>query len=249
MIRGGFGAIVFSLVLSAQSTPGPTFEVASVKPAAPSQTPAGRASTSGDRVTMINTTVSNVIGRAYGVKFYQIDGPPWILTERYDILAKAPDNTPKDQIPLMLQSLLAERFKLTIHRETRELPVFALVVAKGGPKFKLGDGGAMSIKPDGTGGYAYKNYSMATLADSLSLMTALGRPVLDRTGLAGGYSFNADLYNIPKGLSPAEFKEATVNSDAIFSTLPEQLGLKLESQKAPIEFLVIDHAEKVPVEN
>jgi len=105
------------------------------------------------------------------------------------------------------------------------------------------------MRPNGEGGYSYKNYAMANLADSLSLMNSVGRPVLDRTGLPGGYSFNADLYNIPKGLTPAEFKEAMVNSDAIFSTLPEQLGLKLESQKAPIEILVIDHAEKAPVEN
>jgi uncharacterized protein (TIGR03435 family) len=80
-------------------------------------------------------------------------------------------------------------------------------------------------------------------------MTAVGRPVLDRTGLAGVYSFDADLYRIPKDLSPADFKNAMVNSDAIFSTLPDQLGLKLESQKALIEMLVIDHADKLPVEN
>jgi uncharacterized protein (TIGR03435 family) len=107
----------------------------------------------------------------------------------------------------------------------------------------------MSTRPDGKGGYSYKNWAMANLADQLSLMNSVGRPVLDRTGLAGGYSFDADLYNIPKGLSPAEFKEAMVNSDAIFSTLPDQLGLKLESQKAPIEIIVVDHADKVPVEN
>lgn len=138
---------------------------------------------------------------------------------------------------------------MAFHRENRELPVYMLVVAKNGPKFKVGDGGIESISPDSTGGYSYKNYSMATLANSLSTMSAVGRLVLDRTGLKGAYSFNANLYDVPKGLIPAELKDATVNSDAIFSTLQEQLGLKLKSQKAQVEILVIDHAEKVPTEN
>ncbi len=90
---------------------------------------------------------------------------------------------------------------------------------------------------------------MEALAESLSLMTSVGRPVLDRTGLKGAYSFNADIYNLAKGLGPAEWKEAMVNSDAIFSTLPDQLGLELESQKAPIDIIAIDRADKVPIEN
>jgi uncharacterized protein (TIGR03435 family) len=227
------------------------FEAASVKP-----NRAGGVTTrriEPGTITYLNITLGEFIAMAYGVKHYQLSGPDWIVnygsTDRYDVVAKAAGAVFAEPLKRMLGPLLVDRFHLAFHRETRELPVFALVVAKGGPKFKPGDGGAMSIRLDGKGGYAYTNYSMATLADSLSLMTAVGRPVLDRTGLAGGYSFNADLYNMPKGLSPAEFKDAMVNSDAVFSALPEQLGLKLESQKAPIEILVIDHADKVPVEN
>jgi uncharacterized protein (TIGR03435 family) len=237
MIRGGFGAIVFSLVLSAQSTPGPTFEVASVKPAAPSQTPAGRASTSGDRVTMINTTVSNVIGRAYGVKFYQIDGPPWILTERYDILAKAPDNTPKDQIPLMLQSLLAERFKLTIHRETRELPVYELIVAKPSPKLKKTDPSA----PFGVdSGHRELRTTMPQLADLITRM--VGRPVLDKTNLAGWY-------DLPLELSMEEVGGIDKSSRPSIFTSVQESGLKLESRKDPVEIIVVDGGTKTPTEN
>jgi len=225
------------------------FEAASVKP-----TQGGRARTiEPGRITYMNITLGEFITMAYGVKHYQISGPEWIVTfgstDRYDVVATAGSPVSADEVRRMLGPLLVERFHLAFHRETRELPVFALAVAKGGPKFKPGDGGAASIKPNGAGGYTYTNYAMATLADSLSLMTAVGRPVLDRTGLAGVYSFDADLYRIPKDLSPADFKKAMVDSDAIFSALPEELGLKLEPQKAPIEMLVIDHADKVPVAN
>jgi uncharacterized protein (TIGR03435 family) len=143
---------------------------------------------------------------------------------------------------------------LAFHREKRELPVFALVVAKGGPKFNQPGNGGVSLppSPDGTGGLSYKNWSMATLVDWLSVLPSVGRPVIDRTGIEGRYSFNANLFDLPKDASPLDMKVAIGRSDAgdvLFSTLPEQLGLKLESQKAPIEMLVIDHADKVPVEN
>jgi bla regulator protein BlaR1 len=240
-----------SLAQSQAETAPHAFEAASVKP-----NRAGGGTTrriEPGTITYLNITLGEFIAMAYGVKHYQVSGPDWIVnrgsTDRYDVVAKAGAAVSAEPLQRMLGPLLVDRFHLAFHHETRELQVFALVVAKGGPKFKPGDGGAASVRPDGTGGYSYKNYSMATLAESLSLMTAVGRPVLDRTGLPGGYSFNADLYNVPKGLSPVEFKEAVVNSDAIFSTLPEQLGLKLEAQKAPTEILVIDHAEKAPVEN
>ena len=113
----------------------------------------------------------------------------------------------------MLGPLLAERFHLVFHRETRELPVFALLVAKGGPKIKEpGDGGDSSIRPDGEGGLSFRNWSMDDPAGWLAMLPSVGAATLR-------------------------------------ATLPEQLGLKLETQKASVEMLVIDHAEKVPTEN
>ncbi len=204
-------------------------------------------------ITYLNITLGEFIEMAYDIKHNQLSGPDWIVnfgsSDRYDVVAKAASPVATEQLKRMLGQLLTDRFRLASHRENRLLPVYELVVAKNGPKFKVGDGGIESISPDSTGGYSYKNYSMATLANSLSMMSAVGRLVLDRTGLKGAYSFNANLYDVPKGLNPAELKDATVNSDAIFSTLQEQLGLKLKSQKAQVEILVIDHAEKVPTEN
>jgi uncharacterized protein (TIGR03435 family) len=232
------------------------FEAASVKPN-PGRRDRTRTIEPG-RITYMDTTLGEFIAMAYGVKRYQISGPDWIVnngsTDRYDVLATAGGPVPAEEVKRMLGPLLVERFHLAFHRETRELPVFALVVAKGGHKFKQpGDGGAaLPPSPDGEGGLSFKNWSMESLADWLSVLPSLGQPVVDRTGLAGSFSFYANLFTLEKGTPPDELKRAMVNSDAsdtLRTTLPEQLGLKLESQKAPIKMLVIDHADKVPVEN
>jgi uncharacterized protein (TIGR03435 family) len=237
MIRTGFGTIVFlPLALLAQSAMGPSFEVVSVRPAAPAQTSAGRTSTSGDRVSMTNTTLSNVILHAYGVKFYQVDGPPWILTERYDIIAKAADNTPRDQVPLMLQALLADRFKLKVHRETRELPVYELIVTKESPKLKKIDPSAPAGIPDG----GHQRTTMSQLADLITRM--VGRPVLDKTNLAGWY----DLPLAPSMEGAGGTDKLSLPS--IFTNIQES-GLKLESRRDPIEMIVIDGGSKTPTEN
>jgi bla regulator protein blaR1 len=230
------------------------FEAASIKP-----TQGGRTrSIEPGRITYLDTALGEFITMAYGLKRYQVSGPDWIMNAdrsgRYDLVATTGSPVSADEIKRMLGPLLVERFHLAFHRETRELPVFALVVAKGGPKFKQpGDGGgALPPTPDGTGGFSYKNWSMATLVDWLSVLPSVGRPVIDRTSIDGRYSFNANLFDLPKDASPLDMKVAIGRSDAgdvLFSTLPEQLGLKLEAQKAPIEMIVIDHADKVPVEN
>ena len=203
-------------------------------------------------------------------------------TDRYDVAATAGSPVSADEVRRMLGKqkvehsgdiainedfaspvpygqqaplpLLVERFHLAFHRETRELPVYVLVVTKGGPKFKasLEDGGPPDVAPDGQGGLSFKNWPMPVFADWLTGMPAVGRPVIDRTGLEGRYSFDANLFDLPKDISPRDMKIAMGRSDtndAIFSTLPEQLGLKLEAQKAPTQIIVIDHADKVPVEN
>lgn len=228
------------------------FDVASVRP----NRTGGRATRRIEpgTITYLNIALGEFIAMAYGVKPYQLSGPDWIVnfasSDRFDVVAKAGSPATAEQLRRMLAPLLTDRFHLAFHRETRVLPVFALVVAKNGPKkLKEGDGGTESIQPDGKGGLSYTNYSMESLADSLSSMPVLDRPVLDRTGLKGRYSFDANLFDIPVGLDPAATKSAARNSDAILSNLPAELGLMLESQKAPIEIIVIDHAEKVPTEN
>ncbi len=186
-----------------------TFEVASVKP---------NRSTNGTTrriepgtITYLNITLGEFIEMAYGVKHYQLSGPDWIVnwgsSYRYDVVAKAGGPVAAEQLQRMLGPLLTDRFHLAFHRVTRELPVFALVVAKNGPKFKVGDGGPESVSPDGTGGTSYKNYSMASLAYSLSLRSTVGRPVLDRTGLKGGYFIQRKSRQRPTGTKPRRAEE------------------------------------------
>ena len=137
MIVTGIGAAVLAAWrLFGQTAPPPAFEVASIKPAAPQQPGRMMVAMGGDpgRVNYTNVSLRNVLMRAYDVRSYQITGPSWLDTERYDIVAKVPEGVPKEQIPAMLQNLLAERFQMTIHRETKEQSVYALVVGKNGPE-------------------------------------------------------------------------------------------------------------------
>jgi uncharacterized protein (TIGR03435 family) len=229
-------ALCISLGSNAQ-----VFEAASVKSAAPTTGRGGRATVSGDRATYANTTLLNALARAYAVKGYQIDGPAWIRTERYDIVAKAPDNTPQDQIPLMLQALLIERFQLRLHREQKEMQVYVLSAGKGAPKFEKSAG---ELSYDMSNNHrVLKNQTMAQLSDFLSL--TVQRPVFDRTGLAGTYNF-------PLDISMEELGGINANPDSpalsIF-TIVEGIGLKLESRKEQVEIIVVDSGNKVPTEN
>ena len=204
------------------------------------------------KITMRNGNLLTFIEEAYGLKEYQIKGPEWLKSERFDIVATASHVT-RNQLGLMLQTLLKERFKLEVHRESKVLPVYALVPGKNGPKIQAvkaeGDSGVWN----GVGKLTAKKLSMANFAESLS--GQMDRPVVDMTGLEGVFDFTLEYTN--QNIQPlfnGDGGEGTAAPDfgsgpSIFTALQEQLGLKLESRKAPVEVLVIDHAEKVPTEN
>jgi uncharacterized protein (TIGR03435 family) len=179
------------------------------------------------------------------VKRYQISGPDWITQTRYRIAARTAERAAVKDIRGMLQALLAERFKLAVHRENRDLAVYALVVAKGGPKLKesQGDGesATTNAKRLGTGGSSVRT-SMAQLADLLD--GGIGpEPIVDGTGLKGRYDFSLDLSRYITG-------NERVDWFAVLSEgLRQQLGLNLERRKVSMEVLVVDRAEKTPVEN
>jgi uncharacterized protein (TIGR03435 family) len=236
-----------------QSAPAtPAFEVASVKPH-PDPPHSMGISTSGGRLTVEASYVSAVIMYAYNLKNYQIDIPKSLASANdamYDIVAKAQgDGVPTtDELKQMLQSLLADRFKLRVHREMRQMPVYALVIGKNGLKLKAsapdaGNLGRMTISG--------RNYVVtrpkATVDDVVSAISNafLERPVLDKTGLTGAYDLK--LTYTPNIRSNRE-GDPDLNDISIFTAVEEQLGLKLEPQKAEIEILVVDHLEK-PSEN
>jgi uncharacterized protein (TIGR03435 family) len=210
-------------------------------------------------ITYLNVSLRELIEQAYGVKHYQFSGPAWVMDfgsqERYDLIGKASVLTPQHELWTMAIPLLQERFKLSIHQEKREIPVYALVVAKGGPKISVGDGGDQSKELTTSGAISYKNYTMDAFADDVStVLQRFQRPVLNRTSLEGRYSFATNLLNIPAGLSQAAYRNAlieavtTLDDSPVFTNVKE-LGLSIESQKAQIDMIVIDHAEKTPEEN
>jgi uncharacterized protein (TIGR03435 family) len=190
------------------------------------------------------------IEAAYGVKYYQISGPDWIDSQLFDISARAEGNHSKDEIMLMLQSLLADRFKLALHREQKELPVYALVVGKNGPKLRASESEGDFTMGPAQGGIGFQKISMTDFAARfLSRIPPIGRPVLDKTGLPGRYDFTLSLAPQAGG-NIEDAKKAIVDEGfSLFSYALDQLGLRLEAQRAMIDMLVVDHAERTPTEN
>lgn len=249
------------LVLSAQ-TPMTTsvdaaFEVASIKPngsAATNSSTSGRAGS----FTASNVTAGQLIIYAYRLRQFQLaGGPGWINADRFDIQARAPENAKTDN-PAMTRALLRDRFKLVAHTETRQEQIYALVPAHAdgrlGPQIKAStlncsppEPGAVS--PCGTntsvnetaGRLTGTGQSMQNLANVLGSF-GLSRMVLDRTALKGGFDF--ELRWTPDSLVGTAGAAQANDAPSIFAALQEQLGLRLESQRGPVEFLVVDSIEQ-----
>jgi bla regulator protein blaR1 len=246
----------------AQTQAGLKFEVASVKPADPNSRGMGLNRTPGNGLSATGVTLKALMEFAYNVQDFQISGGPgWFRTDRYDIAAKPerPEGPPDfrqataaqqkrlwEQVRERTRALLAERFQLSVHRETGERPVYTLVLAKNGHKLQE------SKEDDGInrnrGVITGKGAPMEMFAKVLS--GTLVRPVLDRTGLTGKYDFKLEWTEDSGGMKE---KGGEISTDAnppdlsgpsIFSAIQDQLGLKLESGRGPVEILAIDRAEK-----
>jgi len=221
------------------------FEVASLKPSKPGgQGDVIRPAPGGRRYIATNVPLSELIAVAYRVKFDQVSGGPgWVDSEHFDMNAEAERPSSIEELHGMLRNLIKERFKLQMHSETKERPVYVLSVDKTGVKMKpheIGSAGDPWVEQPVPGELTARFAPMDYFAWLLSLF--LDRPVLDRTGLKGGYDFHLSW---TPDLSAAPVDAA---SPGIFEALQKQLGLKLEPQRGPVEILVIDHAEQ-PVEN
>jgi uncharacterized protein (TIGR03435 family) len=229
----------------AQQQPRPSFEVASVKPGDPDNLRRGIFSEPGGRLSVTNTTLRMLIGFAYDVRDHQISGGGnWLDSAKFNVDAKPPGAVPaglagQEQERLMVQSLLAERFHLAIHREMREAQVYELVVEKGGPKFQAAPGGERA-GPRGIGmkGEGHlTSYAAPIGMFVVQLSQELGRSVIDKTGLMGKYDFKLDW-------TPDTPLPADASGPSIFTAIQENLGLKLQSARGPVEILVIDRVEK-----
>jgi bla regulator protein blaR1 len=261
------------------------FEVASVKPNNSGDNRVVFGMQPGGRFTSTNVPLKELIRMAYGVQTFQIDGgPDWIGSERFDIVAKAegelrpsPPGGPPGPLLLMMQALLAERFKLVTHRDTRDLPIYALMLARSdgrlGPKLSASQVDCSTLPPPGARGsgppafpgppalgerprcgmfmgigrIAAGGATMAQLATTLS--QRVNRYVRDSTGLSGWYEFEIEFMpdqipSPPPGAPPGAMPAPSPDAPSIFTALQEQLGLKLESQRGPVEVVVIDSVER-----
>jgi uncharacterized protein (TIGR03435 family) len=312
----------------------PSFEVATIKPAPPldpvkiaaamqagGKMPVG-ATIDSQGAEYLYLDLRSLLTYAYGVKPYQISGPDWMQTARFDIVAKMPEGSKKADAAKMLQTLLEERFKLATHRTSAEHPVLALVVGKGGPKLKASadkpaaidestplkpgemqtdtPDGPMRVKVDVTTGSSvidmglqgkmsyslipakqvfHVEFSATTMKGFADMVTQLfqliggtgGRQVMDMTGITGNYDASVDLSlaeliamaravgaDIPAG-APGGGTAGRGNNPAVaadpgqggtsLADAVESMGLKLESRKAVVDQLVVDHIEKTPTEN
>ncbi len=289
-MQGKSALIVLTFFVSIGFAQQLQFEVATIKPADPNEPRIMTRYLPGGGLEMQGITLKMLIRQAYNVQEFQITGlSAWASADRYSITAKSADSSEPAIDPLKatdeqrrtfgqqmaqrIQALLADRFRLKLHKETKEGPVYALAVAKNGPKMKEGDPnsnsprGAMRFTPGSLSG---RQVGIPQLADLLAIW--LGRPVLDETGLQGAYDF--DLTFTPDQSQPVGFggpgpgpaaappppppggafpgfkdpPPIDPNGPTLFTAIQDQLGLKLESKKGPVENLVIDHAEK-PSEN
>jgi uncharacterized protein (TIGR03435 family) len=241
------------------------FEVASVKRV---DQCGGRNSLDPGSVTFRGVPLKGVLREAFGVKMEQIEGPSWLETDCFDISAKLPSKASTAQLPSMLQSLLADRFKLQAHEEDRPRSGFALTVDKNGPKIKEDDPATNFLGTSGRPGltmYGVKAHgalkgimTMATLASNLS-KEGYGQ-VEDYTGLKGKYdidlTWTREMSPVPRagdataaaGTAPGTDLPAPEGS-SLFTAVREMLGLKLERRTVQVRFLVVDHAERIPTGN
>ena len=227
--------------LRADSQQRPEFEVATVKPSPPAagdliNINLGRVLNG--TVTFSNASLSDCLKFAYGIASdAQLQGPDWIKSKalRFDIVAKAAPDTPRDQLMAMVQALLAERLKLVLHHEQKQLPYLALVTGKSGSKMK--ESSIPVSNPSIRGRIAAQHMTMQLLATLLSRFER--QTVIDKTGLEGGYEFRLEW-------TPDTEPES---GPSLFTAVQEQLGLRLESRKGPLDVLVVDSAERIPAEN
>jgi uncharacterized protein (TIGR03435 family) len=260
-MRAAVAAIALALPICAgfaqTAASPPAFAVASVKPSrqelgrdANRRISIGPAGLRGG-----NVTLQHLIAEAYRVQPYQVfGGPNWLDFDEYDVDAKADGPTTSEQLAAMLRGLLADRFRLSLHRETRELRVYDLVTDKHGARIRATTDAEVAAAKAGAAGPRSFHGDMQQFADLLSVQLSIalpddptkpGRasglpvPVLNKTGLPGIYDFSVDVK-----------PEAGADMFTLWqSALQDRLGLKLEGRKAPVDVLVIDHAERIPVAN
>jgi uncharacterized protein (TIGR03435 family) len=264
----GLLALWLSSTSVAQQPENPRFEVASIRPNSSGMT-SGGLSPSG-LTTFNNTTIQDLIRRAYDVPFERVEGGPgWLYRDRFDFTAKAEAQTSSERRMLMLRAFLADRLKLEVRKEARMSPVFALVMARAdrrpGPQLRPSAADCAAVRASRGGGTApptppgerpvcggltrpgFISAGGVTMAEAAeAFLRPAGRPVIDRTGLTGGYDF--ELKFTPEEILNPPDRPRPLEGVSFAVALEEQLGLRLEPARAPVDFIVVESVER-PSEN
>jgi uncharacterized protein (TIGR03435 family) len=209
--------------------------------------------------TFENFDLESLVTMAYDIPRYRLSGPEWLATTKFDITARIPAGTTREQYRLMLQNLLTERFRLALHHDSKEMSIYELQVGKNGVKLTESPVGAASadagLQPPTRMASPPRGYvgavNLGPIKMSMERLTAilsgqLGQPVVDATGLTGIYEIKLQ-YNLALQASSAA-GDASNPLPTVFDAI-QQLGLKLVSKKAPVDILVVDHLEKIPTQN
>lgn len=225
------------------------FEVASVKrnsdSGPPGDIPANSDNSPG-HFAMRDKPLRYILEWAYDLKDFQIVGPEWIkIDDRFDIVANAPGPATNDQMRPMLQTLLTERFQMKSHFEKREMSVYALLPGKGEAKLMKTDPNApQTINGGAAGGAQFHNFPLSRL--TFLLTRRMDRPVIDLTGITGNFDYTVDISGLGRGMGSSGYDG---EGRSVFQAVQEDMGLKLEPRKWPVDVLVIDSVSKVPTEN
>jgi uncharacterized protein (TIGR03435 family) len=236
-----------SIAAFSQTSDSPAFEVASIKSVQPGKEIIEPGPGS---VNLRNVRLSAAIRWAYNLQEPQLSGPGWMNDTWFDIWAKAATPVKESEVRVMLQTLLAQRFKLAIHRETKEVPVLVVTVAKSGHKLQ-------PAESEGSPSFETGNLMLTGKGATVPQLTAflskeLRTPIIDQTGLSGRYNYVLDInayvpdemrHGGPDGGPPAD------GAAIVAQVMQIQLGLKLDTKKTPLELVIVDHMEKVPTEN
>jgi len=261
MARVAIGFLITAALFAqmpARIPPDLQFEVASLKPSAGEMRGGGiRPAPGGQKYEAVNCSIKTMITVAYRIKADQIiGGPEWLNSARYDMQAKAEKASSPDELHMMLMNMLVERLNLKFHHEKREMAMYALTVDNGGPKLtpheapNAGDlwidvsASVLHVKMKAT--YAPIDYFAFRLSDFMD------RPVVDMTGLHGGYDFNLEFTrelppNFPEG-GKINGEDPDTSGPTVYMAVKQQLGLALKAQRGPVDVIVIDHADR-PTEN
>lgn len=241
--------IVFACFSSVALAAAPSFDVASIRPSDPAQRVQPIIQTSPGTVSVRNQTLQFCIQWAWDMPPFEVTGPDWLNGSRFDMSAKGGGTEDESQLRLMMRTLLADRFGVKVHSEKKEMQIYLVTLAKGGPKFQESTTEGPPVFTRGRGGsLSAQRVSMKDVAQQLS--EPLNRPVVDATGLKGRYDINIDISSYMAAAGGGGKGEGEMDVMSIlFTGLQQQLGVKLEAKKDTVDILVVDHAEKLPSEN